>query len=96
MTRGRTRSERCAQLAGSALTMSGIAHLACPRAFESVNRMAFDDHVRGHVLINGSIEAGLGFLLLNTRTRRAAAFATAVYLMYFNASLMYRQKIDSP
>jgi uncharacterized membrane protein len=95
MTGGRTRSERCALLAGSALTVSGIAHLAYPRAFEPVNRMAFADHIRGHVLINGGIEAGLGLSLLNTRVRRAAVVATVVYLTYFNASLLYRQMFDS-
>ncbi|MUL77896.1 hypothetical protein [Mycolicibacterium sp. CBMA 226] len=96
MTGRRAQSERCALLAGWALTLSGIAHLVWPRAFESVNRMAFADHIRGHVLINGSIEAGLGLSLLNTRTRRAAAVATVGYLTYFNASLLRRQKFGSP
>ena len=72
---------------------SGIAHLLCPSAFESVNRMAFTDRIRAHVLINGSIEAGLGLALLNSRTRRAAVAATVVYLTYFNASLLYRQRV---
>jgi uncharacterized membrane protein len=96
MTGGHTRSERWARLAGAALTMSGIAHLVYPRAFETVNRMAFAGHIRRHVLINGSIETGLGLLLLNIRTRRAAARATVLYLTYFNASLLYRQKFNSP
>jgi hypothetical protein len=36
---------------------SGIVHLLCPGAFESVNRMAFKTRIRARVLINGSIEA---------------------------------------
>ncbi|WP_020099068.1 hypothetical protein [Mycobacterium sp. 360MFTsu5.1] len=95
MTGGRTRSGRCALAAGSALIVSGIAHLVWPQAFESVNRMAFADHIQRHVLINGTIEAGLGLLLLTARTRRAAVVATAGYLTYFNTSLLYRQKFDS-
>jgi uncharacterized membrane protein len=79
-------------LAGLALSASGIAHLLCPRAFEPVNRMAFKDHVRAHVLINGSIEAGLGSALLNSRTRRAAVVATVSYLTYFIVSLLARQR----
>jgi uncharacterized membrane protein len=55
--------------------------------------MAFKDRVRTHVLINGSIEAGLGIALLSPRTRRAAMAATLVYLTYFNASLLYRQRV---
>ena len=92
MTSMPTRSERWAFLAGLALSASGIAHLLYPRAFETVNQMAFKDHVRTHVLINGSIEAGLGFALLNSRTRRVAVAATAAYLTYFNASLLSRQR----
>lgn len=94
MTGGRTRSGRCALAVGSALTVSGVAHLAYPRAFESVNRMAFADHIRRHVLINGTVEAGLGLLLLKARTRRAAVVATVGYLTYFNASLLHRQMFD--
>jgi len=72
---------------------SGLAHLLLPRAFEPVNRMAFKDNIRAHVLINGSIEAGLGLALLDSRTRRIALAATAVYLTYFNASVLYRQRV---
>ena len=93
MTCMRTQSEKWAFFGGSALTASGIAHLLRPRAFESVNRMAFKNHIRAHVLINGSIETGLGLALLNTRTRRAAQVATIAYLTYFNASLLYRQRL---
>jgi uncharacterized membrane protein len=92
MTSMRTQSEKWALLAGFALSASGIAHLLCPRAFETVNRMAFKGHIRAHVLINGSIEAGLGLALLNLRTRRAAVAATVAYLTYFNASLLGRQR----
>ena len=88
----RAQSERWALFGGSALAASGFAHLLRPRAFESVNRMAFKNHIRAHVLINGSIETGLGLALLNTRTRRAAQVATIAYLTYFNASLLYRQR----
>ncbi len=93
MKPGRTRSESWALLGGLGLTASGIAHLLRPSAFESVNRMAFADRIRAHVLINGSIEAGLGLALLNSRTRRAAVAATVVYLTYFNASVLYRQRV---
>jgi hypothetical protein len=72
--------------------VSGIAHLLCPSAFESVNRMAFEEGVRAHVLLNGSIEAGLGLAVLNCGTRRAALAATVAYLTYFNASLLRRQR----
>ena len=72
---------------------SGIAHLLRPSAFDSVNRMAFKDHTRAHVLINGSIEAALGLALLNSRTRRAGVATTVAYLTYFNASLFYRQRV---
>lgn len=92
MTSMRRQSEKWALLAGFALSASGIAHLLCPRAFETVNRMAFKGHIRAHVLINGSIEAGLGLALLNLRTRRAAVAATVAYLTYFNASLLGRQR----
>jgi hypothetical protein len=54
--------------------------------------MAFKDSIRAHVLINGSIEAGLGLALLNSRTHRAALAATVAYLSYFNASLLRRQR----
>jgi uncharacterized membrane protein len=54
--------------------------------------MAFKDNIRAHVLINGSIEAGLGVALLNSRTRRIAVAVTAVYLACFNASLLWRQR----
>jgi len=53
--------------------------------------MAFKNRIRAHVLINGSIEAGLGLALLHSRTRRAALAATIAYLTYFNAHLLYRQ-----
>jgi uncharacterized membrane protein len=76
---------------GLALMASGIAHLLRPSAFESVNRMAFKDSIRAHVLINGSIEAGLGLAVLSRRTRRAVLAATVAYLTYFNASLLRRQ-----
>lgn len=92
MTSTRTRSERWVLLAACALGASGIAHLLRPRAFETVNQMAFEGHIRAHVLINGSIEAGLGLALLNPRTRRAAMAATVAYLTYFNASLLGRQR----
>ncbi|WP_231971053.1 hypothetical protein [Mycobacterium sp. E3198] len=55
--------------------------------------MAFKDRIRAHVLINGSIEAALGFALLNSRIRRAAVAATVAYLTYFNISLLYRQRV---
>ena len=93
MTSRRTQSERWALLVGSALTASGIAHLLCPRAFESVNRMAFKDRIRAHVLINGSIETGLGLALLSSRTRPAAGMTTIAYLTYFNGSLLRRQRV---
>ncbi|MFG1929224.1 hypothetical protein ACGFK1_01010 [Mycobacterium sp. NPDC048908] len=86
-------SERWALFGGLALTVSGIAHLLCPAAFEPVNRLAFKDNIRAHVLINGSIEAALGIALLNSRTRQAALAATLAYLTYFNASLLYTQRI---
>jgi uncharacterized membrane protein len=92
MTRTSKRSERWSVIGGSALAASGIAHLLCPRTFEPVNRMAFEDRIRAHVLINGSIETGLGLALLNTRTRRTALAATVAYLTYFNASLLRRQR----
>ena len=34
-------SERWALFGGLALTVSGVAHLVCPSAFEPVNRLAF-------------------------------------------------------
>jgi uncharacterized membrane protein len=89
----RERSERWALFGGSALAASGFAHLLRPRAFESVNRMAFKNHIRAHVLINGSIETTLGLALLNPRSRRAALAATIAYLTYFNTSLLYRQRV---
>ena len=85
-------SERWALFGGLALTLSGVAHLVCPPAFEAVNRLAFKDNIRAHVLINGSIEAALGLALLNSRTRRPALAATLAYLTYFNASLLHRQR----
>ena len=93
MTSRRTRSERWSLAGGSALAASGVAHLLLPQAFEPVNRMAFKDNIRAHVLINGSIEAGLGLALLDSRTRRIALAVTAVYLTYFNASVLYRQRV---
>lgn len=93
MTSRHTQSGRWVLFGGLALTASGIAHLLCPRAFESVNRMAFKNRIRAHVLINGSIEAGLGLALLNCRTRRAALAATIAYLTYFGAHLLYRQRL---
>ena len=65
-------SEQWALFGGLALTVSGVAHLVCPPAFEPVNRLAFKNNIRAHVLINGSIEAALGLALLNSRTRRPA------------------------
>jgi hypothetical protein len=53
-------AERWALFGGRALTVSGVAHLVCPPAFEPVNRLAFKDNIRVHLLINGSIEAALG------------------------------------
>lgn len=94
MTSMHTQSERWALFGGSALTASGIAHLLRPRAFESVNRMAFINHIRAHVLINGSIETGLGLALLNTRTRRAAQVATAICLI--QKWLSWRAIVASP
>jgi hypothetical protein len=76
MTSRRPRDRRWVPIAGWAVTASGIAHLLYPQAFESVNRLAFKGHIRAHVLINGSIEAALGFALFNSRTRRAATAAT--------------------
>lgn len=93
MKSGRRQSERWALFGGLALMASGTAHLLRPSAFESVNRMAFKDRIRTHVLINGSIEAGLGFALLSSRTRRAAMAATLAYLTYFNASLLSKQRV---
>jgi uncharacterized membrane protein len=92
MKSGRTQSERWAVFGGLALLASGVAHILRPGAFESVNRTAFKDSIRAHVLINGSIEAGLGLALLNSLTRRAALAATVAYLSYFNASLLRRQR----
>jgi uncharacterized membrane protein len=86
-------SEQWALFSGLALTASGVAHLLWPPAFESVNRLAFKDHIRAHVLINGSIETTLGLALLNPRSRRAALAATIAYLTYFNTSLLYRQRV---
>ena len=85
-------SEQWALFGGLALTVSGVAHLVCPPAFEPVNRLAFKNNIRAHVLINGSIEAALGLALLNSRTRRPALAATLAYLTYFNASLLRRQR----
>ncbi len=93
MKSGRRQSERWALFGGVSLMASGTAHLLRPSAFESINRMAFKDRIRTHVLINGSIEAGLGFALLSSRTRRVAMAATLAYLTYFNASLLYRQRV---
>ena len=85
-------SQRWALFGGLALTVSGVAHLVCPPAFEPVNRLAFKDNIRAHVLINGSIEAALGLALLNSRTRRVALATTHAYLTYFNASVLYTQR----
>ena len=85
-------SERWALFGGLALTVSGVAHLVRPSAFEPVNRLAFKNNIRAHVLVNGSIEAALGLALLNSRTRRPALAATLAYLTYFNASLLHRQR----
>lgn len=93
MTSRHTQSARWVLLGGLALTTSGIAHLLCPRAFESVNRMAFKNRIRAHVLINGTIEAGLGLAPLHSGSRRAALAATIAYLTYFNAHLAYRQRV---
>jgi uncharacterized membrane protein len=93
MTSGLRQPQIWASIAGLALVASGIAHLLRPSAFESINRMAFKDRVRTHVLINGSIEAGLGIALLSSRSRRAAIAATLAYLSYFNGSLLYRQHV---
>jgi uncharacterized membrane protein len=92
MKSGHTESERWAVFGGLALLASGVAHILRPGAFESVNRMAFKDSIRAHVLLNGSIEAGLGLALLNSLTRRAALAATVAYLSYFSASLLRRQR----
>ena len=92
MKTGRAQAEGWAVLGGLGLMASGIAHILRPSAFESVNRMAFNDNIRAHVLINGSIEAGLGLAVLNSRTRRAALAAIVVYLTYFNANLSRRQR----
>ncbi len=84
---------------GLALTASGIAHLVRPRVFESVNRLAFKDRIRAHVVVNGTIEAALGLALINPPTRRAAVAATVAYLTYFNASVLRRQRflrVSSP
>ena len=85
-------SQRWALFGGLALTVSGVAHLVFPPVFEPVNRLAFKDNIRAHVLINGSIEAALGLALLNSRTRRAALAATLAYLTYFNASVLRTQR----
>ena len=85
-------SERWALFGGLALTLSGVAHLVRPPAFEPVNRLAFKDNIRAHVLVNGSIEAALGLARLNSRTRQAALAATLAYLTYFDASLLHRQR----
>jgi uncharacterized membrane protein len=92
-TNGSTRSDKWFQAGGSALAASGVAHLLFPRAFEPVNRMAFRSRIRAHVLINGGIETGLGLALLNKRTRRAAFATTLAYLTYFNASVLWRQRV---
>ena len=44
----RKQSERWAFFGGLALTVSGVAHLVCPPAFEPVNRLAFKDNIRAH------------------------------------------------
>lgn len=93
MNARRTRAEQWARFGGLAFTMSGVAHLICPRAFESVNRLAFKDNIRAHVLINSSIETGLGIAVVSSRTRRAALAVTAAYLTYFTANLLYRQRV---
>jgi uncharacterized membrane protein len=80
-------------LGGLTFTVSGAAHILCPRAFEWVNRLAFKDSIRTHVIINGTIEAALGLAILKPRTRRAAYAATAAYLTYFTASLLRRQRV---
>ena len=85
-------THRWTVLGGLALTASGITHLVWPRAFESVNRLAFKDRIRAHVLINGGIEIGLGLALLNPRTRRAAMATTVTYLTYFHVSVLHRQR----
>ena len=79
-------------LGGLVFTVSGAAHLVCPRAFEWVNRLAFKDSIRTHIVVNGTIEAALGLAVVNPRTRRAAYAATAAYLTYFTVSLLRRQR----
>lgn len=89
--------ERCALVVGTALTASGVAHLLRPQAFDWINQLAFEDNIRTHVLVNGSIETGLGLALLAPRTRRATYAAAAIYLTYFNIGLLRKRasRVDS-
>lgn len=89
-------SQSCGRLLGLAFSVSGVAHLLCPRAFEPVNRLAFDDNVRRHVIVNGTIETALGLAILNPRIRRAAYAATAVYGSYFIANVLRQRREKSP
>jgi len=70
----------------------GPAHLLCPRAFEGINRLAFDGNIRGHIIINGIIETALGLAILQPRTRQASYAATVVYGTYFIANVLHRQR----
>lgn len=81
-----------ATLLGVAFGVLGPAHLLCPRAFEGVNRLAFDSNIRGHIIINGIIETALGLAFLSPRIRPAAYPATAVYGTYFIANVLHRQR----
>jgi len=60
----------------------GWRALSVPTCVRTGNRLAFQDGIRAHVLINGSIEAALGLALLNSHTRQAALA---------NASLLHTQ-----
>ena len=40
-------------LGGLVFTVSGAAHLVCPRAFEWVNRLAFKDSIRTPIYVTG-------------------------------------------
>ncbi len=63
-------SKSHATLLGVALGVLGPAHLLCPRAFDGINRLAFDGNIRSHVIINGIIETALGLAILKPRTRQ--------------------------
>ena len=83
--------ESYATILGVGFGVLGPAHLLCPRAFEGVNRLAFDRNIRRHIVINGIIETALGLAILTPRTRHAACAATAVYGTYFIANVLRRQ-----